>query len=89
MEADNLTSGWCGNSTDYCDVSVGCQSACGTCTNDTTTTSGGGTGGTSTNGQCGPGFGTCNSNECCSLAGYWYVSHRDWSSGSCPELAWT
>jgi hypothetical protein len=68
----SVASGWCGNTTDYCNASVGCQSAYGTCNNDTTT-SGGGTGGTSTNGQCGPGQGTCASNECCSFAGFWYV----------------
>jgi hypothetical protein len=62
-------SGWCGNTTDYCSAAAGCQSAYGTCDNSTTT-SNPGTGGTSTNGQCGPGFGTCPSNECCSLAGY-------------------
>ena len=68
-----LTSGWCGNTTDYCSVQAGCQSAYGTCdaVNNSTSTGGGtGTGGTSTNGQCGPGFGTCASNECCSLAGW-------------------
>jgi hypothetical protein len=70
---DKIVSGWCGNTTDYCNESVGCQSAYGTCINDTTTSTSPGTGGTSTNGQCGPGFGTCASNECCSLAGFWYV----------------
>ena len=70
---DKIVSGWCGNSRDYCNESVGCQSAYGTCINDTTTSTSPGTGGTSTNGQCGLGFGTCASNECCSLAGFWYV----------------
>ncbi|KUJ20398.1 carbohydrate esterase family 4 protein [Mollisia scopiformis] len=66
--------GWCGNTTDYCSPSNGCQTAYGTCdaASNSTSSSGGssGTPGTSTNGQCGPGFGTCASNECCSLAGY-------------------
>ena len=66
---DIAISGWCGNSTDYCSASVGCQSAYGTCDNSTTS-SGSGTGGISTNNQCGPGFGTCASNQCCSLAGF-------------------
>jgi hypothetical protein len=72
LRAKNLLtiiSGWCGNTTDYCSPSNGCQTAYGTCDAASNST-GSGTAGTSTTGQCGPGFGTCASNECCSLAGY-------------------
>ncbi|KAF8867035.1 glycoside hydrolase/deacetylase [Acephala macrosclerotiorum] len=80
-----MNSGWCGNSTDYCSVSNGCQSAYGTCDAATNSTSGGGTGtpGTSTNGQCGPGFGTCASNECCSLAGFCGVTEEYCTAPDC------
>ncbi len=68
----NGNSGYCGTTSDYCSVDLGCQSTFGTCDSATNSSSGGGTvtGGTSTNGQCGPGQGTCASNECCSLAGW-------------------
>jgi hypothetical protein len=82
-----IHSGWCGNSTDYCSVSAGCQSSYGICDAavNSTATSGGGTPGTSTNGQCGPSLGTCASKECCSLAGFCgvtegmdiYLTHRN------------
>ncbi|KAH6719154.1 carbohydrate esterase family 4 protein [Leptodontidium sp. MPI-SDFR-AT-0119] len=63
--------GWCGNTTDYCIVEAGCQSAFGTCAGSSNGSTGSaGTPGTSTNGQCGANFGTCASNECCSLAGF-------------------
>ncbi|RDW88837.1 carbohydrate esterase family 4 protein [Coleophoma cylindrospora] len=63
--------GWCGSTDDYCSPSAGgCQSAYGTCATATSSSPGSVTSGTSTNGQCGPGFGTCNSDQCCSLAGF-------------------
>jgi peptidoglycan/xylan/chitin deacetylase (PgdA/CDA1 family) len=53
--------GYCGNTTDYCDV--GCQSAYGSCDPDSSPAQGG---------TCGPSFGntTCSDNQCCSMAGY-------------------
>ncbi|CAL3963722.1 unnamed protein product [Diplocarpon coronariae] len=63
--------GWCGNSTDYCTAAAGCQSAFGSCTSNASSSTGStSTPGTNANGRCGPGFGTCASNECCSLAGF-------------------
>lgn len=50
-------------------MSAGCQSTYGSCDNATGTADPG-SGGTSTDGRCGPGLGTCGSNQCCSLAGY-------------------
>ncbi|KAI1807368.1 carbohydrate-binding module family 18 [Daldinia bambusicola] len=57
--------GYCGNSTDYC--GVGCQSAFGTCS-----PGGGGNGGSSGDGRCGPDFDdqVCGATECCSASGY-------------------
>ncbi|KAA8572830.1 hypothetical protein MFRU_003g00660 [Monilinia fructicola] len=54
--------GYCGNTTDYCDV--GCQSKFGTCTASAIEPTTGGT--------CGPNFGgaTCGGNQCCSVSGY-------------------
>ncbi|KAK9770707.1 hypothetical protein SCAR479_12596 [Seiridium cardinale] len=59
-------SGYCGNSTDYCSSSNGCQDAFGdACTDDDDD-------GSSGTGRCGPSFGNaiCASNECCSAEGY-------------------
>lgn len=53
--------GFCGNTTDYCDV--GCQSAYGSCGASTDRSLGG---------TCGPNFGNaaCGGDQCCSMAGY-------------------
>ncbi|KAI0176603.1 hypothetical protein BJ166DRAFT_458305 [Pestalotiopsis sp. NC0098] len=58
--------GYCGNTTDYCDSSNGCQSAFGdACIDD-------GGSGDSGSGLCGPANGNavCASTECCSAEGY-------------------
>jgi hypothetical protein len=60
--------GWCGSTDAYCSSTNGCQSAFGTCKVENATTPSGG--GTSTDHRCGPGIGSCASNECCSLSGY-------------------
>ncbi|APA08080.1 hypothetical protein SS1G_00265 [Sclerotinia sclerotiorum 1980 UF-70] len=69
-------SGYCGNTTDYCDV--GCQSKYGACTADASEPTTGGT--------CGPNFGgaTCGGNQCCSVSGYCGTS-QDYCAdpGSC------
>ncbi|KAM0133263.1 hypothetical protein ACHAPC_008333 [Botrytis cinerea] len=65
-----ISSGWCGTTSDYCSATSGCQSAFGICNNATNTTTPGSKAGTSTDNRCGPGVGTCASDECCSLAGY-------------------
>ncbi|KAI1845686.1 hypothetical protein JX266_008297 [Neoarthrinium moseri] len=59
--------GYCGNSTDYCLASNGCQDLFGDCTDD-----GGDDAGDSDSGRCGPSFNgaVCASNECCSAEGY-------------------
>ncbi|TEY46203.1 hypothetical protein BOTCAL_0320g00140 [Botryotinia calthae] len=62
--------GWCGTSSDYCSATSGCQSTFGICNNATNTTTPGSKAGTSTDTRCGPGVGTCASDQCCSLAGY-------------------
>ncbi|KAL3427788.1 chitin deacetylase [Phlyctema vagabunda] len=67
--------GWCGSTNDYCSATTGgCQSKFGKC-NAAVTSSAPAPGstiapGTGKNGRCGAGFGTCASNECCSLSGY-------------------
>ncbi|TVY68823.1 hypothetical protein LSUE1_G007624, partial [Lachnellula suecica] len=78
-------SGWRGSDTDYCSVSAGCQSAYGICdaSDNSTTTGGKATPGTSTNGQCGSNLGTCASNECCSLAGFCGVTEDYCNSPDC------
>ena len=55
--------GWCGNTTDYCSPTNGCQPGYGDCT---TPPNGGGGGG----GTCGPAFGNaqCPQGQCCSAA---------------------
>ncbi|KAH8195227.1 hypothetical protein TruAng_010610 [Truncatella angustata] len=61
--------GYCGNGTDYCSSSNGCQKSFGdACTEDGDAGSDAG----SSTGLCGPNNGgaVCASNECCSAAGY-------------------
>ncbi|KAG7077227.1 chitin deacetylase [Colletotrichum scovillei] len=64
--------GWCGSTNDYCLATNGCQTGFGTCTNDGSPPAGGGDGGDSGSGVCGPDNGNakCAANECCSAAGF-------------------
>ncbi|PQE25870.1 Chitin deacetylase protein [Rutstroemia sp. NJR-2017a BBW] len=64
------TNGWCGSTDAYCLSTNGCQSGFGTCTVVNVTISTGSGGSSATDQTCGPGIGSCASNECCSLAGY-------------------
>ncbi|ORX75620.1 hypothetical protein BCR32DRAFT_210153, partial [Anaeromyces robustus] len=55
--------GYCGTSSDYCDISSGCQSEFGECTNNIIKTS-------TVKGMCGKEYGKCPSGQCCSKYGH-------------------
>jgi len=81
--------GYCGDSDDHC--KKGCQSEFGVCnegstTTKTTTTTKNPSLPTSTNGRCGPDYGYCPDNLCCSKYGYCGDSDDHCESGCISEF---
>jgi len=80
--------GYCGHSDDHCKVSKGCQSAFGSCINDTittvppktttttTTTTTSSPTPTSVKDRCGKGIGSCAAGKCCSKYGWCGTSEK-------------
>ncbi|KAL6599685.1 hypothetical protein U3516DRAFT_604429, partial [Neocallimastix sp. 'constans'] len=80
--------GYCGRSSDHCDVSKGCQSEFGRCEGEkkSTTTTTKKSLQTSTNGKCGAKYGICPKGQCCSKYGYCGKSTEYCGSGCQSEF---
>ena len=80
--------GWCGTSSEHCDVSKGCQSEFGKCNDNKKDNKDGNSLPVSTNDKCGMNEGKCPSGKCCSKYGWCGTSsnHCDISKGCQKEF---
>ena len=69
--------GFCGSTEEYCSTAGGCQSAFGTCNTRAANPIPGN--------RCGPGMGSCASNQCCSLTGYCGVTEGKNTLHQCAD----